>query len=500
MQWFRSVVFTITFAALTIGGCGGKKGDAPKTKDDAATGSQVAPLAMPPSGVDKIARMNFVYGDGWPAYDKAIAAKAKKDWTAARALAEASIAKDPYHLDAHRLLATVLAQAGEHAAVVDHLVTALADDYWRYGPSLAKDDDLQEFLATPHGQSILALAQKIHDDYAKRIATGVWLVGRRSSFKWPKDLGVQAVTTRGELYAFDRETRRYLRLTHTDHRVAGFVRAPGGGEVAIVGFDKVDRPKTPPDAPPTFDKAWVLVFDTTEWKPMGPKIALAPAREIALGYAAGDQLLVVTDGNVASIDKASSKTTKVTTAAPVPRITLTLDEGRVIRTTEGVTAAWTGEPATAPTLAAGGAPIQIPESGVAAQASVALAPGGAHLVFATAVDACAKDLAPSLYVADTKKGTIKHLLTAKSRFPTRWIDPTTLAYEDGEGAIRLWDAATGREVQKLDNKVGIALDVLSLAPAPLCKAAPPTVDAGSGSADEPLPPEEGSGGPVTTPP
>src|SRR5205085_5234042 len=48
--------------------CGGKKGDSPKTKDDAASGPSVAPLAMPPSGVDKIARMNFVYGDGWPAY------------------------------------------------------------------------------------------------------------------------------------------------------------------------------------------------------------------------------------------------------------------------------------------------------------------------------------------------------------------------------------------------------------------------------------------------
>jgi hypothetical protein len=53
--------------------------------------------------------------------------------------------------------------------------------------------------------------------------------------------------------------------------------------------------------------------------------------------------------------------------------------------------------------------------------------------------------------------------------------------------------------------------VLSLAGAPLCKQAPPTVDA-AGSGDEPLPPEEPAGagsaagpagsaaGPVTTPP
>ncbi len=493
---YRTIAAVLTLAFVA---CGGKKADAPKSKEDATSGPTVAPLAMPPSGIDKMARMNFVYGDGWPTYDKALAAKAKKDWTGARSFGEASVAKDPYHLDAHRLLANVLAQAGEHAAVVDHLVTALADDYWRYGPTLEKDPELAEFFATPHGQSVVALSHKIHDDYQKRIAGGVWLIGRRSSFKWPKDLGVQPATTRGELYAFDRETRRYLRLTHTDHRVAGFVRASGGAEVAIIGFDKVDRPKTTPDAPATFASAWVMVLDTSEWKPIGPKVALGAAKEIGVGYGAGDQLLVIVDGKVASVDKATGKSTKVEGAAPIPRIALTLDEGRVIHTVEGVKAAWTGDPATAPALEAGGPSIQIPESGLAAQASVAVSPGGAHLVFATAVDPCAKDLAPSLYVADAKKGTIKHLLTAKSRFPTRWIDATTLAYEDGEGAIRLWDATTGREAGKLDNKVGIALDVLSLAPAPLCKAAPPTVDAGSGSADEPLPPEEGSGGPVVSP-
>ncbi|HZJ71841.1 MAG TPA: hypothetical protein VFF36_12990, partial [Planctomycetota bacterium] len=57
-----------------------------------------------------------------------------------------------------------------------------------------------------------------------------------------------------------------------------------------------------------------------------------------------------------------------------------------------------------------------------------------------------------------------------------------------------------------DDRSGLALDALSLAGAPLCKQAPPTVDA-AGSGDEPLPPEEPAGagsagsasGPVTTP-
>jgi hypothetical protein len=138
---------------------------------------------------------------------------------------------------------------------------------------------------------------------------------------------------------------------------------------------------------------------------------------------------------------------------------------------------------------------------VASQHSIVVSPGGAHVAFATAVDPCAKDAAPSLYVADARTGTYKHLLSAKSRFPTRWLDAAMLAYEDGDGAIRLWDATTGREAMRLEDRSGIALDVLSLAAAPLCKQAPPTVEA-AGSGDEPLPPEDGTGssaGPVTSP-
>jgi hypothetical protein len=491
--------------ALALVGCG-KKSEVSKGKDDAAV-PQVAPLSAPPSGVEAIKKMGFVWDVGTTAYDKAVAALKAKQWSAVRTNAEAAIAKDPTHLDAHRLLASALAREGEHAAAVDHLVTALAADYWKYGPGLAKDDELKDLMGTSHGAAVTALAAKLRDDYQKRTASGLWLVGRRSAFKWPKDPGVQGATSRGEVYAFDRETKRYLRLTHTDHKVAGFVRAPSGAEIAIIGFDKIDKPKTD-DEPPTFAGAWLQVIETTEWKPVGAKIKLDAAREISVGYGAGDQLLVSTAPasgrwgigavTVASIDKTTGKATKVATPPPVPRVVLTLDEGKLVTQTDAVTATWTGDPPTAPSIKTTGATIAVPESGAASQASLAVAPGGARIVFATAVDPCAKDTAPSLYVADAKTGALKHVLTAASRFATRWIDATTLAYEDGDGAIRLWDATTSRELMRLDNKAGIALDVLSLASAPLCKQAPPAVDAGSGSGDEPLPPEEGPG-PITAP-
>jgi hypothetical protein len=99
-------------------------------------------------------------------------------------------------------------------------------------------------------------------------------------------------------------------------------------------------------------------------------------------------------------------------------------------------------------------------------------------------------------VHNVKTNASRHLLSASSRFATRWVDARTLAYDDGEGLIRLWDAPDAHElVVKLKNENGVALDVLSLTSTPICKQAPPKVDAGSGSGDD-LPPEEG---PVTTP-
>jgi hypothetical protein len=520
----RSTLASLCCAlAVAVAGCG-RKADAPaRAKEDAAPAA--APLAMPALGVDQVRRFNFIYEAGSPAYDKAAAAYRKKDWPAVRAAAEASLGKDPMHLGSHRLLAAALAQTGEPAAAVDHLVTALAADYLQYAPTL-DEDDLKSFMASPHGQAVAALAARIRDESSKRIAGGLWLVGRRSPFRWPRELGVQTSTSRGELYAFDRDTRRYFRLTRTDHQVVGFVRAAAGNEVALVGFDKIDRPKEAgADAAPLFARPWIQVYDAAQWKPATPRIHLPAAREVALGYGAGDQLLVATaqatarwtvgEPAVSSVDRTTGKLTKLTTALPATRVVVSLDEGRLVRVPDGVVAAWTGDPpVTAGLKTPAGKPIQIPESGTAAQAPIAVSPGGAHVAFATAVDPCARDTAPSLYVADAATGTYRHLLSAKSRFATRWLDAGVLAYEDGDGAIRLWDAATGRQVARLENRSGddrsgLALDALSLAGAPLCKQAPPTVDA-AGSGDEPLPPEEPAGagsagsagsasGPVTTP-
>lgn len=502
----------VAIAIALIAACG-KKSVAPK-KQDGGVALGPAPLAMPPLGVDRITRFGFPYGEGRHDYTIALAKAKAKDWNAVKNACEAALARDPYHLDAHRLLAAALAQTGDSAAAVDHLVTVLGADYYHYAPTL-DDPDLEPFRATPHGRAVAELAHQIEAEYAKRTQSGLWLVGRRGTFTWPDKPGEQFDLTRGELYAYDREGKRYLRLSHTEHEVAGFIRAPGGGSVALLGFDRVERPKD--DAPPLIARPWLEAVDPATWKPLGPRITLPSAREVIVGYAAGDQLLVATapatgrwtigDPIVSSVDVAGGKLTK-TAGAPTwaPRLELTLDESHAVRAPDPTKLAGTAPSVTlAPPQ---GTTIHVPESGDVSADTVATSPDGAHVAFATAVDPCAKDTAPSLYVADAKTGALKHLLTARSRFATRWLDATTLAYEDGDGAIRLWDVTTGRQAERLDDRAGMALDVLSTADAPVCKQAEQTAagsgsgsataagaGSGSGSAEEPMPPEEPGGAP-----
>jgi hypothetical protein len=499
----------LAVAILLFAACGKNATKKPGGDDGGITAPVAAPIALPPLGVERLTRFNFIFDSGRAAHDKAEAAAKKQDWPEVTKQAEAALAKDPHHYDAHRLLAIAHAQTGEHAAAVDHLVTAIAADYYHYGPSYEKDPLLEGFRASQHGAAVSQLTRQIGGEWSKRVAGALWFIGRRNPFRYDKH-GVQWLSSRGELYAFDRETRRYFRLTHTNHQVAGFLRARATSEVAVLGFDKGDRPAKD-DAAPLLARAWVQVFDPATWTSSTPKITFGPARAAAVHYAEGDQLLVgqapatgrwtLGAWAVSSVDRSTGKLTKVTQALGAPRIELTLDEGRVVlpATHDGVQAAWAGDPARAPELTVGSTRISVPESGQAAQESLAVAPGGAHLAFATAVDPCAKDAAPSLYVANTKTGALKHLLTARSRFATRWLDANTLAYEDGDSAIRLWDAASGREALRIENKAGVALAVLSVASAPLCIQTPPVVEPGTGGADDELPPEEPSG-PVVTPP
>jgi len=508
------LAFTISSASC------GKKAAAPT--DDQGSGSAraaVAPIAPPTLGVDAIKALNFVYDSGAPAYLKAMNAykATPRDWAAVQAACEAAIAKDPRHLEAHRLLASALAQQNKPAEATEHLLLTFAGDWGKYGGSVANDPDLEPLRATPHGQALADLLPKLEQNFRERAAAGIWVVGRRSTFKLPSKGGW--TTSRGELYAYDADNQRYLRLTHTEHQVEAFVRAPhhgaderrlgsGANEVAIVTFDKIDLPGTGTGVSksrdagvlaPTIARAAIQILDATTFAPVGKKVTLPAAREIRVGYAAGDQLVVALAPAVGrwelgvptvyAVDKTAGKLTPAT-ATIVSGVTITLDDASGTHAAPGFDVVGVSEtivtrPGAAAALRATATNrmIEVANSSVTMQ-SLNASPDGQHVAFATWADPCDAAQAPSLYVADTA-GTVKHVLTSHSRFDTRWLSPTLLAYEDDESAVRVWDLTTGRETMRFAAKAGLALSALSPTPKPACKtAAPAPAATGSGSAGD----------------
>ncbi|HUQ02713.1 MAG TPA: hypothetical protein VM261_09475, partial [Kofleriaceae bacterium] len=436
MNRLTSAVF-VGLLAMTVAACGGDKKDGTGggTGTGTATGSAALPaITARPLGVESVKNMNYVYGAAAKEYEKALKAykATPRDWAAVRAACEETIKKDAHHLDAHWVLGEAIAQSGDNAAAVEELSAALAGDWLRWGPSLEKDPELSALLATPHGKALVELSNKMKADFTAKVAAGPLVLARRSTFKMP-GVGTNAGSTRGELYAYDVEGKRFLRVTDTGHELAGWVRSPSGDEILLTGFDKVEMPdpKKVKDAPPLLARSWVTTFSLKDLADTSALANVGKARIVNAGYGPGDQLVVTTApasgrwgaGTVTTyvVDRGSGKLAKQPgVAIEGAHVEMTFDEVRVV----GASA--TTMPAElSADLVAKLTPIQKDASGAPMLSLALLSPGKTRLAFATATDPCADtdDAAkPSIYVADAKTGAFKHVLTASSRFAGAWID------------------------------------------------------------------------------
>jgi hypothetical protein len=501
--------------------CGGGKTDG-KGKDDKA--AEIPTLTMPALGVDAVKKMNYVYGDAAKLHARCVDAYKKKDWAATQAACEAVLAKDAGHLDAERVLATALAQQGNFEAATPHLINALAGDFLRWGPKLPEDKELADYLASPYGKALIALHLEMKAKVEQAIASGVWVLGRRSTFKWPAKSG--GTTTRGELYAWAEDDKRFLRITHTDHQLAAWLPSPSGDEIALIGYDKADLPDAKDPKAKTIAptiRAWVQTIDGKTFEPRGKRATWKSTRAIAVTWGPGGQLLVTTmkaqgrwgmqPDKTFSVDETTGKTAKTTPAQDpaAGRVVLSLDETIASGAPRGIKLTpSTQDPSLISeiTFTSTSRTIAIPQSGVADGSVPRANPSGTRVAFAAWADPCSDDAKPTLYVADAKSGDLKHVLTAGSRFNLRWLTDDRLLYEDGTGGLRVWDATSGREADKVTDKAGFALAGLSASPAPICHAEP-LADVETAGVDEPvdeLPPEDvgdvdaaPAPGPVTAP-
>jgi hypothetical protein len=440
---------------------------APDGGDDAAFAAE---LELLPLGLPSIEAYGYALGPGQRHLRRALAARAKGDWRAVRAACEDAILADPGHLEAHRLLASALAMLGEPRGVARHLSIAVAGDYMRYGVGLERDPTLASVLGGPRGAQVRAMLDGYRAAFVARASKGLLVVARRAPAT-RLGPGARDVFLRAEIYAWDADGQRFLRVSRTNGGVAAFVRSPAGDRLAYVAYGR---------ARGGAGGARSLLLDARVGAvdlglpAMSPRALHVPeARALRVGWDDAGHV-VVTSGDLDGPDARLARTVQVDLlhgrgrdpgrwqpaggAAVVTADGATLDGGAPA----DVEADWDEDGgAGAFRVSTTNKTVTLPTGEHARRASFAWSPGKARLAFATRADACAADPAARevvVYVVEAATGRQRPVARGEGLGVARWLDDDRLAMEDGAGGVRVLDVAgDGRELVRLSARGGLGL-------------------------------------------
>ena len=490
---------------LVAAACGGdkvEKGDAGAAvvaPADAAVTAHVdiGPLSL---GVAHPADLAYESGKGAKAFAAAAAARKRGDWAAVRRACEEAIEADARHLEAHRLLASALAQQGEYEAALEQLKIALGGDWVRWGAAIERDADLEPLASSALGAAFTEMVAAHREQFARSARAGLLVVARRGPFKEParKKAGASArLASRAEVFAYVAQTQRYLRLTRTGFQVLGFLASPSGDEIAYAAASHVSLAEPAGEAPPRLATAQVGVVNLSRPEVVGPVATIKDARTLAIEYLAGDELVATSydpagtwglgQAHPFTIDRSdgTARPTKAPEAGaePVRRLLVRYETVELETSGEpdGIAADWNPETGGAEefVIESSQRRVQLRSGDAAARSSIAWSPDRGRLAFATVADPCAPqvvDRQASLYVVEAESGRLKHVYRGATRFVPRFVNAGTLAFEDENGAVRLYDAAIGREVGRLEERGGVNFVGLGALAGPLCKSEPAMVD------------------------
>ncbi|HUH03241.1 MAG TPA: tetratricopeptide repeat protein [Kofleriaceae bacterium] len=468
-------------AAIVAAGCGSNKkespGQGPPMAEDAAAAA--APVIDVVVGVEQPKVFNFRYGKGSKPFAAAEKAVKTNDWQAAADGARAAIEADPEHFDAHFLLARALIELGTPEAAREHLEVALSADFLEYAPQLSGKNSLVEFLASVAGAEANAVVAKIRQTFLDRAKSGLFLVARRTPFRSPAPKKkLQWAATRAELFSYDRETARYLRLTHTKESVAAWLPSPSGEELAFVAYSSVKTPAS--EADPTllgYVKIGVIDLDTLQVHGHQLASVKGTPRRVSLGYRAGDELVVVTgeaDGRWGTkaektfvFDRGQVKLKPSKVALDATEI-LHVDYDRVRLERAASPEIQAEAEATTFRLLPTNTTVAMPTGEAVGAGGYTWAPDKVHLVVRTIARPCEDQRERTLYLIDAATGNQKNILRGVASFETRWIDNDHFVYEDDEGMLRIYDVEERTQVARLEERGGLALVGVAVGRGPVC--------------------------------
>lgn len=442
-----------------------------------------------PLGKDDLSGYAYSRGPGRAEFKKAIAAEKAGDWKAVEAACRATLLTDAGHLEAHWTLALSLAHQGRYADVAGPMSSAVAGDWMRWGERSLDASALRGFHESEYGDQWRALASTYRDLFRTSVARGLPVVGRRGKYWIPDAPGKQAINHRSEIYSYDVESGRYLRLSRTNASLAGFVVSPGGSQLAFVMYNRIwlPDPKAAPDARPYIRVASVGTIDLVTATMSRYEVAFRDAASITLVYgepADGVEPLYVRVRNAAPergvpleqtflVDAARDRKTEVSAelAATLTGHALTVEHG-FIRSTgtsvPGVLADWDDDgTAGAFRLEDTSKTITMPAGQSAHAASMRWSPSRTRLAVATmAIDPCSRipdERSVTLYVVDAAAAKLRPVAVGEGMFAPVWLDDRQLAWVDTSKrypAVRLVDVLSGSEIVRLETAGGVTTDRL----------------------------------------
>jgi hypothetical protein len=315
-------------------------------------------------------------------------------------------------------------------------------------------EQLAGFHASPHGATWRQLAEQYRGAFAEALRGALVVLGREDE-------------RRAELYAWDPDRDRWLRLTNTGATVVAVLPGPAGSSlVAYVAYRELSGPGDPKAA---VERPRVAVIDLAGGK-VGREIAFDDVGELTLGWRAGKTaadeptLVATTRGDDAAtgwtLDWKRGQKKKAKKAAP-GKDALVVARGQVrrLRLPVGkVTADWDDDG-----LASA---IRLDTTRKNVEAPAGLLIDGHQLIWSpdrerlamVAVPEGDCEAAATLLVVDAATGTVREIGKAAAPAPIR-VDAAQLAYTDGD-VVRIVDATTGEAAGQLASAGGVATAIL----------------------------------------
>jgi hypothetical protein len=210
-------------AVLASGSCRPGSGK-PVHRDDARSApADAASVSLSPQPLGATSLTEFAYRsrDAQTVVRQAREAEQQGQWAEVAKLCEAALATDSTHLDAAYLLAVARAKQQQFERVIEPLSKAVTGDFAKWGNASLAQPALQPFLATTLGQAYRARVEADRDVFAQMFARAL------------------IVTSHGDLFGFDPETSRFLRLTRTGGAVIGALAMKPG--IAYITREKVGK-------------------------------------------------------------------------------------------------------------------------------------------------------------------------------------------------------------------------------------------------------------------